>query len=116
LEGWQALLLQSSAVIVFSAISHYEQLVEAVAAPVGLHHQWVGDGSDVFSMVVTGYGTMAWARWRRHWHDGSVEQWHGYSGAGMMAQAQWPWHRYICAGTVAQPRARKQLQGTMAPA
>ena len=71
--GWQALLLQSIDIIVFSTISHYEPLVEAAAAPAGLHHQWVGGGSDVDSMVVTGYGTMARALWHRHCHDGLVE-------------------------------------------
>ena len=109
--GWQALLLQRSDIIVFSTISHYEPLVEAVAAPAGLHHQWVGDGSNVDSMGVAGYGTMARAQWRRHWHDGLVERWHGHNGVGTMAQSRWPWHRHSGTGAMAQPRAREQLHG-----
>jgi len=112
LGGWQALLLQSSDIIVYPTISHYKPLVEAVAAPAGLHHQWVGEGSNVDSMVVTGYGTMARAQWHMHWHGGLMEQWHGHNGAGTMTQAQWPWHRHIGTGTMAQPWAREQLQDT----
>ena len=97
--GWQELLLQSSDIIVYSIISHYKPLIEAVAAPAGLHHQWVGDRSDVDGMVVTGYGTIARAQWHRDWHDGSVERWHGHNGAGTMAQARWPWPRQIGTGT-----------------
>ena len=105
------MLLQSSDIIVYSTISHYGPLVEAVAAPAGLHHQWVGEGSNVDSIVVTGYGTMTRAQWHRYWHNGLVEQWHGHNGAGTMAQARWPWHRHIGTGTMAQPRAQEQLQG-----
>ncbi len=109
---WQALLLRSSDIIVFSTIRHHEPLVEAVAAPAGLHPQWVGDGSDVDSMGFTSvYGKMAWAQWYRHWHNGLVEQWHGHNGVGTMAKSRWPWHRHIGTGTMAQPRARELFQG-----
>ena len=102
---------QSSDIIVYSTISHYEPLVEAVAAPAGLHHQWVGDGSNVDSLGVAGYGTMARALWHSHWHEGSVGRWHGHNGVGTMAQSQWPWHRHIGTGMIAQPQAREQMQG-----
>ena len=97
--GQQALLLQSSDIIVFSTISHYDPLLEAVAAPAGLHHQWVGDGSNVDSMGVTGYGT-------RHGRDGTgtgmMARWN--DGTGTMARAQWHSHNGPGTGTLAQAR------------
>ena len=78
--GWHALLLQSSDIIVFSTISHYKPLVEAVAAPAGLPHEWVCDGNYVDSMVFTGYG----------------ERWHGHDGAGMANVVMCIPGRYFC--------------------
>ena len=106
--GWRALALRDSDIIVYSTISHYEPLVEAVAAPAGLHHQWVGDGSDVDGMVVTGYGTIAR---RDGTGTGTMAWWN--DGTGTMARARWHRHDGPGPGTLAQaqPRAREQLQG-----
>jgi hypothetical protein len=64
--GWQALFLQSRDIIVSQQSATTKPLVEVIAAPAGLHHQWVGDVSDIGSLGVTGYGTMAPARWHRY--------------------------------------------------
>ncbi len=105
--GWQAQTLRSNGIIFYSTISHYEPLVETVAAPVGLQHQCVGDGRDVGSLGVAGYGagsygtgtdTMAW------WNNGMATmeraRWHRRDGPGTGTLAQARWHSK-CTTTIA---------------
>ena len=82
----------------------------------GLQYQWVGDGSDVDSMGVAGYLTMARARWRRR-NDGTG-QWRWHDGTVTMSLSQAHWHRHNGTATgmrtISGARCRRHdLMGTM---